>query len=60
MELHTSLAKMMYKYDVELMNTEVDWQRDSEMHLLWRKPQLMVRISDRAGNGAPAYCSTNG
>lgn len=47
MELHTSLAKIFYKYDVELMNTEVDWQRDSEMHLLWRKPQLMARISER-------------
>lgn len=47
MELHTSLAKVFYKYDVELMNTEVDWQRDAEMHLLWRKPQLMARISER-------------
>lgn len=47
MELHTSLAKIFYMYDVELMSTEVDWQLDSEMHLLWRKPQLMVRIGER-------------
>ncbi|KAF9729395.1 hypothetical protein PMIN06_011064 [Paraphaeosphaeria minitans] len=44
MELHTCLAKMFYRYDFELLSTKVDWQRDSEMHLLWKKPDLIVRV----------------
>ncbi|PVH91509.1 benzoate 4-monooxygenase cytochrome P450 [Periconia macrospinosa] len=47
MELHTCLAKMYYRYDFELLSKEVDWQRDSEMHLLWKKPDLMVRVHQR-------------
>ncbi|KAF2677430.1 benzoate 4-monooxygenase cytochrome P450 [Lentithecium fluviatile CBS 122367] len=47
MELHTCLAKMYYRYDFELLSAKVDWQKDSEMHLLWKKPNLFVRVHPR-------------
>ncbi|KAK3343539.1 benzoate 4-monooxygenase cytochrome P450 [Lasiosphaeria hispida] len=48
MEMRTTLAKLFWKYDMELVNTELDWHRDSEMHTLWRKPALWVRLRERA------------
>jgi cytochrome P450 len=46
-ELNTVLAKLLWKYDLELVNQDVDWQRDSTMHTLWKKPELMVRVKTR-------------
>ncbi|KAL8950140.1 MAG: hypothetical protein Q9222_003817 [Ikaeria aurantiellina] len=48
MELRTILAKMHFKYDVKLLNEELDWNRDSEMHTLWNKPNLMVHMIPKA------------
>lgn len=48
-ELRTTLAKMHFKYDIKLLNEELDWHRDSEMHTLWNKPNLMVHVVPRAG-----------
>ncbi|KAA8909875.1 benzoate 4-monooxygenase cytochrome P450 [Sphaerosporella brunnea] len=47
MELRTILAKMHFKYDLELINKDIDWHRDSEMHTLWKKPELMVKVLPR-------------
>ena len=47
MELQTIMAKMLFRYDLELVNQEVDWHRDSHMHTLWEKPALMVRVKAR-------------
>jgi hypothetical protein len=38
------LAKLVYTYDMELVNPEVDWIGDSKAHLLWKKADLMVRF----------------
>lgn len=48
MELRTILAKMHLKYDIKLLNEDLDWNRDSEMHTLWNKPNLMVHVLPRA------------
>ncbi|RYP61516.1 hypothetical protein DL770_009770 [Monosporascus sp. CRB-9-2] len=40
MELRTTLSKLFWVYDLELVDRELDWLRDSEMHTLWRKPKL--------------------
>lgn len=47
MELQTIMAKLVFSYDLELVNKDLDWLRDSRMHTLWEKPPLMVRISPR-------------
>ncbi|KAF3760410.1 benzoate 4-monooxygenase cytochrome P450, partial [Cryphonectria parasitica EP155] len=50
MEMRTVLAKLLWTYDLELVNTEVDWHRDSSMLTLWRKPSLWVRVSTPTKN----------
>lgn len=47
MEMRTTLAKLHFKYDLELMDTHVDWFRDSKMHTLWQKPRLNVKVIPR-------------
>lgn len=49
MELRTILAKLHFSYDLALLDShqDVDWQRDSQMHTLWKKPKLMVKATRR-------------
>ncbi|MCJ1258246.1 Cytochrome P450 monooxygenase orf11 [Lignoscripta atroalba] len=47
MELQLILAKMHFKYDMELLDESLDWHRDSMMHTLWKKPELKVQIKHR-------------
>jgi len=44
MELRTALAKLHFTYNMELLDTEFDWQEQSRMHTLWQKPKLVVKI----------------
>lgn len=46
-ELMTTMAKMIYTYDLELVDQELDWHGDSRMHTVWEKPALMVKVSPR-------------
>ncbi len=43
-ELRTVLSKLYFSYDLELLDKELDWQRDSKMHTLWQKPALQIRV----------------
>ncbi|KAH0370261.1 benzoate 4-monooxygenase cytochrome P450, partial [Aureobasidium melanogenum] len=43
-ELNLTLCKLHYKYDLELVNTDLNWHRDSKMHIVWHKPAMMVRV----------------
>ncbi|KAI3337515.1 cytochrome P450 [Xylariaceae sp. AK1471] len=45
MELRITLALVFWTFDLELDSKcrDLDWHRDSEMHSLWQKPQLLVR-----------------
>ncbi len=45
--MRTTLAKLHFKYDLELLETEVDWLKDSGMHTLWKKPSLNVKVIAR-------------
>lgn len=47
MELNLILAKMIWKYDLELVNKDLDWEGQSHMHVMWWKPKLMVRFTER-------------
>ncbi|KAI4730515.1 putative P450 monooxygenase [Aureobasidium sp. EXF-10728] len=47
-ELYLAMCKLHYKYDLELVNTELDWFRDSKMHIVWHKPAMMVRVKPRS------------
>ncbi len=59
MELRTILAKIHFSYDLTLVNQNVGWQRDSEMHTLWKKPKLHVRVT-RRDPGSALYSSSLG
>ncbi|EAA63243.1 hypothetical protein AN3275.2 [Aspergillus nidulans FGSC A4] len=43
LELRLTLAKLYYRYDLKLVDDELDWHRDAAMHLLWVKPKLMTQ-----------------
>lgn len=36
---------MLYRYDVEMLNKELDWEKQSHVHVMWWKPELRVRFS---------------
>ncbi|KAB8075103.1 cytochrome P450 [Aspergillus leporis] len=48
MELNLVMTKMLWTYDMELVNTELDWFRDAKLHGMWWKPKLMVRFHERS------------
>ncbi|KAI1771516.1 putative cytochrome P450 [Hypoxylon cercidicola] len=43
LEMHKTLAKLFWNFDLELADADLDWHRDSRMHTLWSKPHLYVR-----------------
>lgn len=47
MEMSLILAKMLWRYDLELVNEELDWLGESKVHVMWWKPELMVRFMVR-------------
>ncbi len=48
LELRTVLAKLLWTYDLRLVNEEIDWHRDSRMLTLWWKPLFWVKATPRA------------
>ncbi|CAG8976722.1 hypothetical protein HYALB_00012520 [Hymenoscyphus albidus] len=48
MEMNLLLAKMFFKYDLELVNTELDWLNEGKVFVMWWKRELMVRFRQRA------------
>ena len=46
-ELSTIIAKLYFTYDLELVNKDLDWQRDARMKTLWKKPELRVKVIPR-------------
>ncbi|KAH7174694.1 cytochrome P450 [Fusarium flagelliforme] len=48
MEARITLASLVYAFDWEMVNTEVDWDRDVRFYTAWQKPKLMIRYRPRA------------
>lgn len=48
MEISTILAKLHFRYDIELVDQNLDWEGTSHMHVMWWKPDLNVRILPRS------------
>ncbi|KAL2011467.1 hypothetical protein VTN00DRAFT_4185 [Thermoascus crustaceus] len=47
MEMNLILSKVLWKYDLELLDRELDWETQSRMHMMWWKPELNVRFKER-------------
>ncbi|KAI0870729.1 cytochrome P450 [Hypoxylon argillaceum] len=43
-ELNLILSKLCWKYDMELMDQSLDWEGQSKVHVMWDKPDLIVRF----------------
>ena len=42
------MAKLIWAYDLELVDPTLDWHGESQMQTsLWKKPALMVRVKNR-------------
>ncbi|KAI1305539.1 cytochrome P450 [Xylaria venustula] len=48
MELSLVLAKILWLYDLELVTREIDWIRESQVHVLWWKPKMFIRFHQGA------------
>ena len=44
-EINLILAKLNFKYDLELMDPRLDWEGQSTLHVMWSKPSLLVKIA---------------
>ncbi|KAI1498688.1 cytochrome P450 [Biscogniauxia marginata] len=47
LEARITLAKMIYTFDMELVNKDLDWWKELRSYLLWQKPQMFVRFYPR-------------
>lgn len=47
MQINLMFSKMLWKYDLELLNTDLDWEGQSKMYFMWWKPAVLVRFLER-------------
>ena len=47
MEMRSVIEKINFNFEMELVNRGLDWNSDSEMNKLWKKPDLKVRLNRR-------------
>ncbi|KAH8202393.1 hypothetical protein TruAng_003466 [Truncatella angustata] len=48
LEMRIVMAKLVYTFDWELMNPDVDLISQGKLYLLWSRPELMVRFHERS------------
>lgn len=42
-EMSSCLAKMMFRYDIELVHKDLDWEAQSRHYVMWWKAPIYVR-----------------
>lgn len=47
MEMNTIICKILWSFDLELVNKDMDIHRDSTHELLWETPPLWVKVLER-------------
>jgi len=52
-EIRVVLSKILWVYDMELVNKDLDLDRDSTSYFLWNKPEIWVRFTRRRGVQVP-------
>ena len=48
-QMSLELAKLVFQYDMELVNQDLDYETECHMHFMWFKPVLDVRFRERTG-----------
>lgn len=41
------LAKMHFRFNMELLHKDLDWEAENRLHVMWWKPALPVRFTLR-------------
>ena len=44
LEMRMILAQLFYTWDLTMLEPGMDWVEESQLHLLWKKPALRVRV----------------
>jgi len=44
MEMRIIISKLVWHFDFELVNKDLDWMSEAKFYSVWRKPNLMVRF----------------
>lgn len=47
MEMNLILAKLFWRYDIELVDPALDWEGQSQVHVMWTKPELRLKFHRR-------------
>lgn len=47
LELRLILAKIIWKFDMRLMDDDLDWVKENKNYVFWEKPALPVQFSPR-------------
>lgn len=45
-EIALVMAKLHWRYDLDLVDRDLDWEGQSHMHVIWWKPALDIRFSE--------------
>jgi hypothetical protein len=43
LEMRIVLARMIYTFDWEWVNKDLDWESESRVYWMWQKPDLMMQ-----------------
>jgi hypothetical protein len=46
-EVRILLAKLLFMYDMEIVDKTLDWEAEQKCFTLWQKPDLYVRVTPR-------------
>lgn len=49
MEMRLVIAKIVWMYDMELVNMQQDWEKENKAYAFWMKAPLMARYKKRVG-----------
>ncbi|MCJ1395522.1 hypothetical protein MMC18_008408 [Xylographa bjoerkii] len=49
LEMRIILARMVWQFDLQ-MGRDFDWEKENQMHLLWKKPALEVKFTSALHN----------
>lgn len=44
------LAKMLYTYDMEMLDPNLDWEAQSKHFIMWWKAPIRIRLRNRLAN----------
>ena len=47
LEMASCLSKMLFKYDMRLVNQDLDWEAASRCYVMWWKAPVMVCFEER-------------